>query len=553
MSTVVNSDIVHLPAALPSVLPASVLSADSVVATGSVSVFVPVCSVSGSASDSALGRSRPEQVTIPDAYMINIRDIALYVDLPAPFRVSKSDEYVPVTVSTCPLPVSESVTVPASSGSVPLSASTTELLSNLISKLPVPCSAMPVSVPLIQVPLEQSTQKAKKKASGKRKLDDTSDVIIVGEKRKGKKAMTTPSPRMTRSKSAFGSVDATASKEIDEDDIMRNCNIIPLLKDQDLLQTVQNVGPCSEWLTAEFYSNLSSDSTSQESTLFHKAYVRGRWYDFSPEIINKFYNRAAISERCNPGLDTLAAALTHNKLTAWPKGNLSTQQLTTVYSVLFRLANSNWLPTVSTSTVSSKMVLLLYKVRSMVKFDLGDLIYNHIMDFVLKKKESKIHLPFPNLIFGLLKAQGFTPYKNEPLLEIPSQYTVDSRLCLKNHHDDRPQLGTVPILVLSPVRAAAHSGSSSIPLSRATSVLDTVAIPMLQARVQASQSTLMYIKNAIASLQTAAANLEKSHLADMRELTRLELLQASRQAAQDQGPAQEVSSSGDDEDEFDSV
>ncbi|XP_031114066.1 uncharacterized protein LOC116017562 [Ipomoea triloba] len=216
------------------------------------------------------------------------------------------------------------------------------------------------------------------------KLDDTSDVIIVGEKRKGKKPMTTPTPRMTRSKSAFGSADAAASvspiidpasppasikiekfkpilrdsslirewtthssrgvllqKEIDVDDIMRHCNIIPLLKDQDLLQTVQNVGPCSEWLTAEFYSNLSADSTSQESTLFHKAYVRGKWYDFSLEIINKFYNRAALSDRCNPGLDTLAAALTHNKLTAWPKGNLSSQQLTAVYSVLFRLAMSN--------------------------------------------------------------------------------------------------------------------------------------------------------------------------------------------------------------------
>ncbi|MEQ5265912.1 hypothetical protein, partial [Escherichia coli] len=198
-----------------------------------------------------------------------------------------------------------------------------------------------------------------------------------------------PTPRMTRSKSAFGS---------------------------------------AEWLTTEFYSNLSVDSTSPESTLFHKAYVRGKWYDFSLEIINKFYNRAALSERCNLGLDTLAAALTHNKLTAWPKGNLSSPQLAAVYSVLFRLANSNWLPMVFKSTVSAKMALLLYKVRHMVKFDLGDLIYNHIMELVLRKKESKI--PFPNLIVGLLKAQGFTTYKNEPLLDIPGQYTVDSRLCL---------------------------------------------------------------------------------------------------------------------------
>lgn len=67
------------------------ISVDSVVATGSVSVSVPVCSVSGSASDSVLGRSRPEQVTIPDASTFNIRDIALYVDLPAAFPVSKSD------------------------------------------------------------------------------------------------------------------------------------------------------------------------------------------------------------------------------------------------------------------------------------------------------------------------------------------------------------------------------------------------------------------------------------------------------------------------------
>lgn len=235
--------------------------------------------------------------------------------------------------------MSESVIVPASSGSVPLSASTTELLSDLISKLHVPCSAMPVSVPLIQVPIEQSPQKAKEKVSGKRKLGDTSDVVIVGEKRKGKKPMTTPTPRITRSKSAFGSVDVVANvspiidpasppasikiekfkpilrvsslirvwtthnsrgvllqKEIDVDDIMRNCNIIPLLKDQDLLQTVQ---------------------------------------------------KSEIEEPYEPALDFLASALTHAQLTKWPQGDIQSNLLTTVYSVLFRFASHNWMPNAS--------------------------------------------------------------------------------------------------------------------------------------------------------------------------------------------------------------
>lgn len=59
-----------------------------------------------------------------------------------------------------------------------------------------------------------------------------------------------------------------------------------------------------------------------------------------------------------------------------------------------------------------------------IHFDLGGIFFSHVMGFS-KKKDAKIHLPFPSLIFRILKSQGFEPYKNEKLLGISRKYTVD--------------------------------------------------------------------------------------------------------------------------------
>lgn len=49
--------------------------------------------------------------------------------------------------------------------------------------------------------------------------------------------------------------------------------------------------------------------------------------------------------------NSLAGILTHNQIVEWPSTGLRSQNLTTVYSVLLRLATTNWLPSVNANIV----------------------------------------------------------------------------------------------------------------------------------------------------------------------------------------------------------
>nr|GMC93859.1 uncharacterized protein LOC109175403 [Ipomoea batatas] len=215
-----------------------------------------------------------------------------------------------------------------------------------------------------------------------------------------------------------------------------------------------------------------------------------------------------------------------------PKLDLSPTVLTTVYSVLFRLAVCNWMPTLSTSVVSKKMALFLYRVRHMVPFDLGNVIFRHIMSFS-KHKEPKVRLPFASLIFGLLSSQGFTPLTNEKLLDPPPKYTMDLRLTQLPHFDDRSSLAVVPVPVSSAQPASTPSGSSSVLVSLPTgdSALSVSSVIRgLRARVLDAQASLSRVKTSISTLQVAATSMEQTLVADMRELTRLELIRTSHLA-----------------------
>lgn len=151
---------------------------------------------------------------------------------------------------------------------------------------------------------------------------------------------------------------------------------------------------------------------------------------------------------------------------------------------------------VSTHIISKKMALLLNKVRHMIDFNLGELIFSHIMGFA-KKKEVKIHLLFPSLIFEMLQSQGFEPYKNEPLLDISGKYTVELRLCQGRHYDDCASFQTLLVPTVGLVSGATPSGSPHMPVSRSASseLHELEVIPSFRTRVHAYHTTLPYISD----------------------------------------------------------
>lgn len=288
------------------------------------------------------------------------------------------------------------------------------------------------------------------------------------------------------------------------------------------------MGSYSEWLILEFYTNLTSKTTTRLSPHYHQVFIRNSWYNFYLTVINSYLHRSALEEAFEPVVDLLASSLTHSHLITWPKGDISSNLLTTVYSVLFRFAFHNWLPNASRHVVTMKMASLLYKMQNRMSIDLGSFVFEHVMSFT-PPKEAKVHLPYPCLILGILKEKGFKPYPNEPILAFSGKFTIDCRLFHGTHYDGRDSLGDA--LVQLPVNPPeAMSGSSSAPPDPASAAAsDPVHPPALLQLKQAAYyyTTVDSLKAMISSLETVISSTEPKLVDVLRHITILKYQIAS--------------------------
>ncbi|XP_019171992.1 PREDICTED: uncharacterized protein LOC109167433 [Ipomoea nil] len=436
------------------------------------------------------------------------------------------------------------------------------IISDTIANMPNSARAETV-VPVIRVPFAASKAKGKAKVTdpdeasaaapvAKRKLHMSGDVEFVSESRPSKRSEHRPTglaqrPRLLRCPrkhfsdqscsllhwKQYGSnipiAISLVEKNFSIEYLIRVCNIIPFLRAQNLLQTIQNVGAYSAWLIPEFYANLTSDSLRPTSPHYHQVFIRDVWYDFSPSIINAYFQRDACDDLFEPAGDFLASHLTHNEINIWPKDGLPSNVLTAVYSVLFRLASSNWIPNVSVHTVNKKMVSLLYKVRHQLPIDLGHLIYHHIMSFA-KKNEAKIHLPFPCLITGILQQQGLQLYSNEELCHVTHKTSMDSCIFQRSHYDGRATLSSVP-----PAPAPADPPATGLDTTLATSATDSAStLAVLRQQVTFVTSHIATMKDASLAIQSSISTAEAQLLRTNRQIASIENASTAAPAGDDE-------------------
>nr|GME02158.1 uncharacterized protein LOC109181161 [Ipomoea batatas] len=108
-------------------------------------------------------------------------------------------------------------------------------------------------------------------------------------------------------------------RNIDVENFTACCNLIDLLRSQNLLQTVTNVGPYCDLVTREFYSNLTEATVDRDSDHFHDVFLRRHWYDFSPAVINDFFDRTEVDVQFSPDYDLIASSLSNSHYRTWPK------------------------------------------------------------------------------------------------------------------------------------------------------------------------------------------------------------------------------------------
>ena len=103
--------------------------------------------------------------------------------------------------------------------------------------------------------------------------------------------------------------------------------IIQLLQDMKLLDSVSIVAPYSHDIVQEFYANLKYDINDINSLDYHRVYVHGDMYEFSPLLMGSFLNCPTV--KCNKvkelklglDMDLVAIELTGSVEIMWPASN----------------------------------------------------------------------------------------------------------------------------------------------------------------------------------------------------------------------------------------
>ncbi|XP_019158026.1 PREDICTED: uncharacterized protein LOC109154753 [Ipomoea nil] len=469
--------------------------------------------------------------------------------LPSAFSIRNVAQHVSVPTVSC------------SAFSIPITIAASKSHSDPI---PIPVSSTQESVPIISVPIAKSSRKGKEKipVSGtaeKRGLSQLDDVETQTDRKLQRRSSTLP-PRTTRSRAQVDThVVPTPSGSKSEASSKVNrifCLPIYLLFGKLMsivISSSKNPSMKRIWLPTEFYTNLTLDTFTEGSARFHQVFIRGTWYPFGPTEINAYLGTPNHPASPDPNPHLLATALTHNKVVSWPSDGISSLKLTTVYSVLLRLASANWVPAVRRHQVPEHLAGLLYKIRNCLPFNLGMVIFSHLMSF-LQKKEAKVHLPFPCLIYGVLQDHGFNPYKEEVITTPDNAYIFYDRLTQRGHYDDRASLDQLPAIPPpAPLVSAPASSTDTASASRPGSRLVPKEPPTLVDRRQivlTLEASIAQVQQSVTSQQATISSLAKLRDAQLEEIARMEAIHARVLA--DTGAASSDSDSDDEEDDSDS-
>ncbi|VFQ76159.1 unnamed protein product [Cuscuta campestris] len=168
-------------------------------------------------------------------------------------------------------------------------------------------------------------------------------------------------------------------RNLDVLDFSKKTNLLPILHSNKLFKSVTLPGSFVKQVIQEFYSNLSESCVDVDDPSYHKVFVRGRLYDFSPCVINNFLGTTS-----NPAITPIAEETVWNDLTnglrdyLHGKTKVPSSVLKSSYALLLRIAAFHWLPTTHTNTVPLCMATLLYKIKNHAPLDLGRTVFDQV-------------------------------------------------------------------------------------------------------------------------------------------------------------------------------
>ena len=136
----------------------------------------------------------------------------------------------------------------------------------------------------------------------------------------------------------------------------------------------------------------------------------GYRFEFSPSIINQYWESDVQDDEIEvPETYPMVSVIIGGNFRMCPqKYNLQSSHLTSRFSILHKIAMSNWLLTTHSTTITKNFTSLLFQIGMKRKFNLGKLVYEHVLGHTENPTYKKA-IGYPSLIFRILKAQIVNP------------------------------------------------------------------------------------------------------------------------------------------------
>lgn len=170
------------------------------------------------------------------------------------------------------------------------------------------------------------------------------------------------------------------SERLLHDAEFKEIGVFEFLKAQNLLGTVTKVQQFVKNVL-EFYANLVKEINNPATDMFHKVFVRGHLFDFSPAVINEFFESHCPVVDFEANYDVIIAEITAHVRCKWPPAkSFPVTVLSLKSSVLHKIALKNWMPSTHAIGVKKPLAKLLYLIGTATPFDFGQLVFNQIIN-----------------------------------------------------------------------------------------------------------------------------------------------------------------------------
>ncbi|WOL20611.1 vacuolar protein sorting-associated protein 35B isoform X3 [Canna indica] len=171
--------------------------------------------------------------------------------------------------------------------------------------------------------------------------------------------------------------------------------VMDFLTERNLSSTFLHVTPFSKLAVIEFYYSLSTNISDSHNEHFHQVFVRGKWYDFSADVINAYFGFDPTSivvdevdETSDEFLNKVGLEVSNGEVTEWADGDAIGEEVAATPKKNFQIVHQTIEALASVPSPEFALRLYLQCAEAANDYDLEPVAYGFFTQaFVLYEEE----------------------------------------------------------------------------------------------------------------------------------------------------------------------